>query len=588
MHEIGSDRGAPTRYTSSDASPPDQEKTAADISDAEIKLRGIVALAADAIISVDDQYRITLFNTAAERIFGYEPSEVLGQPLDSLLPEASRARHHEHLVAFRQSPTEGRRMGERGQIWGRRRSGELFPAEASISKIWLGDTVHFTAVVRDVTEQRRAEHEREILLQRETAARHASEVAERRFAFLANASEILHSSLDYEGTFAALLRLIVPELASFAAIDVVEDSGRIRRLHVYHDDPAMQPIADQLRAYPRDQARYLTRHAIASGQPELTDHVTDELLSAAAEDEAHFRLLRALGMACYMVVPLRAREQTLGALLLARDAGGVAYLDADIELASELARRAASALDNARLYERAQRAIRARDDVLAVVSHDLRTPLSVISMCVSSVLADEENDAARTREAMHTVQQSVEWAQRLIRDLLDVAAIEAGGLSLTRRLEDPVLLVSREVHLLRPLADERAVAMRTDLPEHLPLVHVDADRIMQALGNLIGNALKFAPSGSTIRVGAVEDMGGVGFFVSDSGPGVPEEDLTRIFDRFWTARRTSRTRGTGMGLAIVRGIAEAHGGRAWVERNAGQGATFFVFIPTPSESTSPG
>src|SRR5215207_41810 len=584
MHEMASDRGTPIRYTSSDARQRDEEQPAPVVADAEIKLRGILALAADAIISVDDQYRITLFNTAAERIFGYERSEVLGQPLDCLLPEASRARHHEYLTAFRQSSTEGRRMGERGQIWGRRRSGELFPAEASISKIAIGDTLHFTAVVRDVTEQRRAEREREALLHRETAARHTAEVAERRVAFLANASEILHSSLDYEGTFEALLRLIVPDLALFAAIDILEDSGRIRRLHVVHGDPAMQAVADQLRAYPRDQARYLTRHAIATGQPELTDQVTDELLSATAEDEAHFRILRALAPASYMVLPLRAREQTLGALLLARDAHGAAYVDADLQLASELARRAAAALDNARLYEQAQRAVRARDDVLGVVSHDLRTPLSVISMCASSVLADEENDADRTREAMHTVRQSLEWAQRLIRDLLDVTAIEAGGLSLTRRLEDPVLLVSREVHLLQALADERSVEIRTELPDHPPLIDVDADRIMQALGNLIGNALKFTPRGGTLRVGAGEVAGGVTFFVSDCGPGVPAEDLTRIFDRFWTARRTSRTRGTGMGLAIVRGIAEAHGGRAWVEPNADRGATFYVFIPTPSDS----
>src|SRR5215204_5881520 len=155
MHEMASDRGTPIRYTSSDARQRDEEQPAPVLSDAEIKLRGILALAADAIISVDDQYRITLFNTAAERIFGYERSEVLGQPLDCLLPEASRARHHEHLTAFRQSSTEGRRMGE------------LFPAEASISKIAIGDTLHFTAVVRDVTEQRRAEREREALLHRE-------------------------------------------------------------------------------------------------------------------------------------------------------------------------------------------------------------------------------------------------------------------------------------------------------------------------------------------------------------------------------------------------------------------------------------
>jgi PAS domain S-box-containing protein len=584
MPDMASDRGTPVRYTSSDAAPPGELSPATVPSDAEVKLRGILALSTDAVISVDDQYRITLFNTAAERIFGYDRAEVLGQPLDRLLPETSRARHDEHLDAFRNGPIESRRMGERGQIWGRRRSGELFPAEASISKIRLGDVVHFTAVLRDVTEQRRAELEREALLHRETAARQAAEIAERRVAFLANASELLHSSLDYEVTFASLLRLIVPELALFAAIDVVEESGRIRRLHVAHGNPAMQALADELRAYPRDQTRYLTRHSIVSGQAELTDQVTDELLAAAAEDEEHFRILRALAPASYMTVPLRARDEVLGALLLARDAHGVPYDDADLQLASELARRAAAALDNARLYARAQRAVRARDDVLGVVSHDLRSPLSVISMCASSVLADEAVDPDRTRDAMHTVRQSLEWAQRLIRDLLDVTAIEAGGLSLTRRLEDPVLLVSRELHLLQALADERSVTMRADLPERLPSVHVDADRIMQALGNLIGNALKFTPSGSTIRVGAAEVAGGVNFFVSDAGPGVPQEDLARVFDRFWTARRTSRTRGTGMGLAIVRGIAEAHGGRAWVEPNPGQGATFYLFIPTSTES----
>jgi signal transduction histidine kinase len=182
------------------------------------------------------------------------------------------------------------------------------------------------------------------------------------------------------------------------------------------------------------------------------------------------------------------------------------------------------------------------------------------------------------------VRESVEWAQRLIRDLLDVAAIEAGGLSLTRQLEDPVLLVSREVHLLRPLADERGITLRTELPDWLPPVEVDADRIMQALGNLIGNAVKFTPTGGTITVGASRDDGGVRFFVSDTGPGIPAEDHARIFDRFWTSRRTSRTRGTGMGLAIVRGVVESHGGRVWVTSAPEQGATFHVVIPVPSPS----
>ena len=542
-------------------------------------LRGIVGLAPDAIISIDEQSRITLFNAAAERIFGYEPGEILGQPLEMLLPEASRANHDAFIAGFRNEEADSRSMGARRRIQGRRRTGELFPAEASISKIRLGNSIRLTAILRDVTEQRRREREREELLRGETRARQQAEAAERRLAFLAHATEILHSSLDYERTFATLLRLVVPELALFAAIDVVEESGHIRRVHVEHADPAMQPVADALCEYPHDQARYLSRHTIVTGEPELTDHVTDALLVATAEDERHLAILRALAPASYMVVPLRVREHVVGAILLARDASSAPYSDDDLSIATDLAGRAAVALDNARLYDHAQRAIRARDDVLAVVSHDLRTPLSVISMCATSVLADDVVDPARTRDRMQTVRDSLDWADRLIRDLVDVSAIEAGGLSLTRRREDPVLLVSREAYRFRTIADGRSVGLHADLPEYLPPVDVDADRIMQALGNLIGNALKFTPAGGEVRVGAAVEPGGVRFFVGDSGPGVPEADAPHVFDRFWTARRSARARGTGMGLAIVRGIAEAHGGRAWLSPGSGSGATFNILLP---------
>jgi PAS domain S-box-containing protein len=554
-------------------------------SDVETRLHGIVEMAIDAIVSVDEQFRITLFNAAAERIFDYDAGEMLGQPLDRLLPEFTRDAHREHMEQFRLGPDVSRRMGERGQMWGRRRTGELFPAEASISKFRVGDAMHFTAVVRDVTEQRRAERVREELLLLETEARQAAEAAERRVAFLSNASEILHSSLDYERTFDALLRLIVPELALFAAIDVVEDSGRIRRVNIVHGDPEKQALADVLRDYPRDQRRYLTRHAIVTGEAELSDHVSDELLAAAAEDEVHLSTLRALGVASYMVVPLRARDRVLGALLLARDGATKPYDDDDLQVAQGLALRAASALDNARLYAQAQRAIRARDEVLAVVSHDLRSPLSVISMCASSVAAEEAPDPGHIRDAMLTVRNSVDWAQRLIRDLLDVAAIEAGGLSLARRPEDAVLLVSRAVLQTERLAADRSIALRAEVPEQVPLANVDADRITQALGNLIANAIRFTPASGEIHVGAAADGDRVRLFVSDSGPGVPEVDAPHVFDRFWTARRSSRARGTGMGLAIVRGIAEAHGGHAGVEASPGGGATFFLSIPVASSAT---
>ncbi|MDQ2766629.1 MAG: PAS domain S-box protein, partial [Gemmatimonadota bacterium] len=337
--------------------------------DSEKKLRGIVSLAADAIISTDDSYHITLFNPAAERIFEYRAADVLGKSLDVLLPEASRGAHHGHLDRFRRSVEQGREMGQRGQIWGRRSTGELFPAEASISKIELGAVTHFTAVLRDVTKERHAERERDALLAREMKARAAAESAQLRITFLARASDVLHSSLAYEETFRVLLDLIVPALATYCVVDVVDEGGVFRRLHVVHADPDKEEVAARLLTYPLSQAHYLTRRAILDSKAELHNDVTDQLFIEIAEDDNHLAILRTLAPTSMMVVPLRARDRVLGALLFARDAGKEAYNDDDVVLAVELARRAASAVDNAQLYRRAQQAIRAREDVLSVVSH---------------------------------------------------------------------------------------------------------------------------------------------------------------------------------------------------------------------------
>ncbi|HMI58498.1 MAG TPA: PAS domain S-box protein, partial [Gemmatimonadaceae bacterium] len=310
--------------------------------DSEKKLRGIVSLAADAIISTDDSYRITLFNPAAERIFEYRAADVLGKPLDILLPEDSRDIHHVHLDHFRRSAEQAREMGQRGQIWGRRSSGELFPAEAAISKIQLGEETHFTAVLRDVTKERLAEREREALLASEMEARTAAESAQRRIAFVSRASDVLHSSLAYEETFRALLEVIVPALATYCVVDVVDEGGVFRRLHVVHADPEKREIAARLLTYPRSQAHYLTRRAILDSKAELHNEVTDQVLVESAEDDNHLAILRALAPASMMMVPLSARDRVLGALLFARDAGEMAYNEDDVALAVELAQRAAS------------------------------------------------------------------------------------------------------------------------------------------------------------------------------------------------------------------------------------------------------
>jgi PAS domain S-box-containing protein len=372
--------------------------------ESQFRFSSIVDIAADAIISVDENQVITLFNQGAERIFGYKAAEVLGQPLDLLLPPEVHEVHRAHIRQFSGSPDSARRMGERSEVRGRRKTGEVFPAEASISKFDVRGRRVFTAVLRDITERRAAEDERARLLEAERSARAAAETA-----------------------------------------------------------------------------------------------------------------------------------------------------------------------------------LRTRDEVLAVVSHDLRNPLSVIDMCVTSL----RDKLLATNEPAHhlvnTIESSTAWMHRLIEDLLDVARVEAGRLHLHREPQDLVRVISEATMMLEPLVAEKSLRLHEELPEYLPRVHVDARRIVQVLENLVSNAVKHTAPGGAIRIRAESTNGEVRIAVRDTGSGIPPENLPRLFDRFWQAVGARRG-GAGLGLAIAKGIVEAHGGRIWVESEVGVGSTFTFSLPLPSET----
>lgn len=370
----------------------------------EFRFASIVDIAADAIVSVDDEQMITLFNQGAERIFGYTAAEVIGKPLDLLLPPDVHEIHREHIRHFSRTGESARRMGERSEVRGRRKNGEIFPAEASISKFDLGDRRVFTAVLRDITDRRAAERERARLLDAERSARAAAEVA-----------------------------------------------------------------------------------------------------------------------------------------------------------------------------------LRTRDEVLAVVSHDLRNPLSVIDMCTASLSAKLSPDDAAARSLVRTIESSTAWMNRLIEDLLDVARMEAGRLALERSPHDLVRVISEATVMLEPLIAEKSLTLREELPDYLPRASVDSRRIVQVLENLVSNAVKHTAAGGEIRVHAEATNGEILVSVRDTGSGIPSENLPHLFDRFWQARGARRG-GAGLGLAIAKGIVEAHGGRIWVESELGSGSLFGFSIPLASDS----
>ena len=521
----------------------------------------ILEIAADAIITVDEAQLIMHFNSGAEQIFGYSPDEIIGQPLEVLLPERFRASHPALVRGFGEGQETARRMGHRREIYGLRKSGEEFPAEASISKLRLptGRTV-YSAVLRDVTDRKRAEQDQR---------------------FLAEASAVLASSLDYEATLAAVPRLAIPRFGSWCALALVAPDDTIGRIVAPHADPALADTLDEMmQRYPLHwDSPWLAVDVLRTGTAVMVPTVTDDWLEAHCEDAEHMRLLKRVGASSLVSIPLIARDQVLGALTIGRVEGSPPFDDADLGLASDVAARAALAIDNARLYQTAQRATQARDVVLGIVSHDLRNPLSAIAMCASA-LRESPPEAATDRGSLaDTIYDSAEWMQRLIQDLLDVAAIEARQLSIERHREPVESIIQRVRATFERPAAQRGVRLEVEVAPATPEVHGDAERILQVLANLVSNAVKFTEAGGTVTVLAEASGGEVLFSVRDTGAGVPADDLSHLFDLYWHARRNARSRGSGYGLAIARGIVEAHGGRIWVESVVGKGSTFRFTIP---------
>ena len=352
----------------------------------EAKFSGIVSIAADAIIAVDEDRHITIFNEGAQRIFGYTKQEALGTQLDRLIPERFHEVHGEHFARFAAASEAARTMGERREIFGRRKNGEEFPAEASISKVAVGGSTFFAVVLRDVTYRKSVE-------------------------------EALH------------------------------------------------------------------------------------------------------------------------------------------------------------------RAVAARDDVLGIVAHDLRNPLSTIMMQAALLERPEPEPERRDQTPRLVITRSAKRMNQLIQDLLDVAVVEAGQLKVERERLSAAEVARDAVEAHTPLATSSGRELRLDVGDGVPDVSGDRHRLHQVFDNLIGNALKFTPEGGRITVAAAAGERDVMFSVADTGPGIAPESLPHVFDRFWQAATRASRLGAGLGLPITKGIVEAHGGRIWVDSMPGRGTTFFFTIP---------
>ncbi|RKH69786.1 PAS domain S-box protein [Corallococcus aberystwythensis] len=506
---------------------------------------------------VDLQGRFLHVNEALCGLVGYSREELLHRSFQDLtVPEdlsvdqenAARMRRGE-LDSFQREKHYVRKDGRRISVivWG-----------AVVRDAW-GRPIHFISQMQDIT---------------------ARQELEQAWRFLADAGPLLAASLAPRTTLATVATLAVPALADGCVVASLDGEGRLLRVESAAQDPRtaarLKSLTTAYGPNPFPPAG-IVAFVLRTGQPVLLPEVPPDVLETAALDAGHLEQLRLLALRSLIIVPLRSRERNLGALILATYGLGRRYGPRDLALAEELARRAALAMDNARLFERSRQASRMRDEVLRIVAHDLRAPLNVIQL--SAGMLEKGLPAGNgPRRHLDTLQKSVQRANRLIQDLLDVARMEGGALSVEREPLEVAPLAQEAVEQHRALAEAKSLRLVAHVPRDLPCVLADRERVLQILANLLGNAFKFTPEGGCITLRVQPEGGQVRFRVSDTGPGIPEEDLPRVFERFWQSG-PKRKEGAGLGLAIVKGLVAAHGGQVGVESTPGAGSTFSFTLP---------
>lgn len=504
------------------------------------------------------QPHFTYCSPAVTRLFGYTPEEFYADPdlpLKILLPED---RPQSEMVLT------GRQVVEQATLRIRHKDGRIVWAEFRRVPLYdeQGALVAVEAIVRDVSERKRADDGQRLL---------------------AEAGELLAATLDEQTALTNLARLAVPSLADWCTVDIVRPDGSTSGLGGSHIDPEREDLIRELqRRYPANPSGTVPISAVLrTGRSLLLESVSDAELAASSPDAAHLHLRRRLGFRSAMFVPLRAHDRLLGIITLVSADDRRRYGPSDLALAEELARRAALAIENARLFRAVQDAVQKRDEFLSVAAHELKTPITSLrgfaQLLRRRLDREQQVPGDELRRAVTTIEQQAGKLGHLITQLLDITRLDAGKLSLDCTLTDLTQLVQHAVDAAQATTKRHQFTLMA--PATVTLA-VDAMRLEQVLTNLFANAIKYSPSGGPIEVTMEVQPGELSISVADRGVGVPYAQRQQIFERFYQVQG-DRSAGMGLGLSISRQVAELHGGRLDYEPRPGGGSCFVLTLPAP-------
>ncbi len=426
--------------------------------------------------------------------------------------------------------------------------------------------------------------ERSRLYTAEQEARQRAEAAQRKLALLAQASQILASSLDYPTTLAHVARLALPDLADWSAVALVEADGRLNIVALAHVDPDKEaPLHEFQQRYPSDpEGTSGMPSVVRTGQSQLIPYVTPEMFAAADTPPEQIQMLQEIGFAAYMCVPLRTNDQILGALSFVSADPARPYTPEDLALAEELGRRGAVAIQNAQLYHDAQHAIQVRDEFLTMASHELRTPLTALLGMSHLVQQRTARSAAydeRVQRGINVIARQALRLKTLVDQMFDLSRLHMGSLLLDLKPVDLSVLIQRVVEEVQPLIHQHTVDLIC--PETPILLMGDESRLEQVLQNIVHNAIKYSPDGGSIVIRVTLEAQVVRIAITDSGIGIPESAHDQVFKRFYRASNgiLRNISGLGIGLYIVNEIIQRHAGSITFRSTEGKGTTFIITLP---------
>lgn len=405
-----------------------------------------------------------------------------------------------------------------------------------------------------------------------------SDIAERKkrewqAQFLAKAGRVLAETFEDVNPLKKMADLVVNEISDGCAVRLLGEAGELVTVAVAHRNPRMQDIVESLVKSLGVRNSFSTEiyDALKTDSVQMRND-SNEVRSAdikMTDDEK--RYLDQIGEHDSATIPLKVRGKVIGLLSLMSDKSRWHFEDSDREFLQSLGTQVALSIENSRLYNKAQHAIKLREEILAIVSHDLKTPLMTIQ--IAGKILPRSTDNQKLLNLSQKILKSTEQMDRMIADLMDFAKIQEGNLSIEKSLEDPKELLDMVFEMMKAQAEAKNLELSLEVPNPIPAIHYDKHRIAQALLNLVGNAIKFTGPGGKVKIAAVKKEGVVLFSVTDTGPGISKEDLPKIFDRYWQAKR-SKTISAGLGLSITKGILYAHGALIDVESELGRGTTF--------------